>query len=178
MNAAGEKPVFVIKPRYIVSIVFLRSVFFYVFGAIFLSIVSMAFTAAFSGGNDEYFMKVIPLVVAVWTMLYLYFIFGMVPARYTASSYRFYSDRVEFEAGTLFSLTSRSIIYARIIETGCVKQFMQIPRGMGNITLKVAAAGANPGTQTTVLQDNLVMTDIENADASLEKIREIIQKKP
>jgi hypothetical protein len=48
---------------------------------------------------------------------------------------------------------------------------------MGNIVLKVAAAGTNPGPGNTLLMDNLVITDIEKADDNLEKIRELVQKK-
>lgn len=177
MFTSGEKPVLVIKPKYVFSIVVLRSIFFLFFGAAFLSIVSIGVTSMVSGGGDENFGKVIPVVVAVWTLMYLFFIFSLVPGRYAMSSYRFFSDRVEFEAGTVFSMQSRSITYARVIETGCMKQILQISRGMGNIVIKVAAAGVNPDAQNTVLQDNLTMTDIENADENLEKIRMIIKNK-
>lgn len=176
MSASGEKPVLVIKPKYVFSIIVLRSIFFLFFGAAFLSIASIIVTSIASGGGDEYFGIVIAVVVAVWTLMYLFCIFSLIPGRYAMSSYRFFSDRVEFEAGTLFSMQSRSIAYARIIETGCIKQMFQISRGMGNIVLKVAATGANPDAQGTVLQDNLTMTDIENADENLEKIREILKK--
>jgi hypothetical protein len=177
MATAGEKPELTIKPRYVISIIILRTIFFLLFGAAFFGIVSMGVASA-AGAGESSFGVVIPAVIAVWTMLYLIFIFGIVPGRYAMSSYRFYSDRVEFEAGTVFSMESRSIVYARIIETGCVKGMLQLPRGMGNIVLKVAAAGGVPGGQNTVLQDNLTMIDIENADENLEKIREIIKRKP
>jgi membrane protein YdbS with pleckstrin-like domain len=176
MTFAGEKPELIIKPKYVISLVFLRTVFFMFFGAVFFSIVSIGVTSA-AGGGDSAFFVVIPSVIAVWIMLYLIFMFGIVPGRYAMSSYRFYFDRVEFEAGTFFSMESRSIAYFIIIETGCVKQILQISRGMGNIFLKVAASGANPSAQGTVLQDNLTMTDIEDADANLEKIRKIMKRK-
>jgi uncharacterized membrane protein YdbT with pleckstrin-like domain len=177
MSTAGEKPELVIKPKYVISIIVMRTIFFLIFGAAFFSIAAMGVTSI-AGGGEEKFGIVIPSVVAAWAMLYLIFIFGIVPGRYRMSSYRFYSDRVEFEAGTVFSMQSRSIVYSRIIETACTKNILQIPRGMGNIVIKVAAAGANPGAQNTVLLDNLEMTDIENTDENLEKIREIIKKKP
>jgi membrane protein YdbS with pleckstrin-like domain len=174
---AGEKPEIVIKPKYVAYMILIRSVFFLFFGAAFLGIASLGVTSAVSGGSEQNFGTVVPAVIAAWTTLYLIFVFGIVPGRYKMSSYRFYTDRVEFEAGTLFSMESRSIVYARIIETGCVKGMLQMPKKMGNIVLKVAAAGANPGAQNTVLQDNLVMTDIENPDENLEKIRGIIAGK-
>ena len=130
-----------------------------------------------TGGGDDNFGRVIPVVMAMWTLLYIVYIFGMVPGLYANSSYSFYTDRLEYVSGTVFSMQSRSITYARIIETGCVKGMMQMPRGMGNIIIKVAAAGVNPGPQSTVLLDNLAMTDMENADENLGKIRELIQKK-
>jgi membrane protein YdbS with pleckstrin-like domain len=176
MNGSKEIPSLLIKPKYVFTIIFFRTVFFLIFGAVFLSIVSIGVTSM-AGGGDEQFGTVITAVVSAWAAVYFLVIFVIVPGRYGASSYRFYADRVEFESGTLFSLESRSIIYPRIIETGCVKQIFQIPRGMGNIVLKVAAAGTNPGPGNTLLMDNLVITDIEKADDNLEKIRGLVQKK-
>jgi|GEM_PF-2187893 membrane protein YdbS with pleckstrin-like domain len=174
MAAAGERPELVIKPKYVVSIVLLRTVFFYIFGAFFLSVAAIGVTSAF-GGGDANFVVVISVAAAIWTVLYLVVVFGLVPAMYRASSYRFFADRLEYEAGTVMSIQSRCVIYARVIETGCTKNLLQIPHGMGNIMIKVAAAGASPEAQSTVLLDNLTMTDIEKADENLEKIRELIK---
>jgi hypothetical protein len=176
MSTSAEKPVLVLKPKFVFSIVLFRTIFFLFFGAAFLSIASIG-VISMTGGGDDNFGRVIPVVIAVWTLLYLVYIFGLVPGLYANSSYRFYIDRVEYEAGTVLSMQSRSITYARIIETGCVKGMLQMPRGMGNIIIKVAAAGINPGAQSTVLLDNLTMTDMESADENLGKIRELIQKK-
>jgi hypothetical protein len=113
--------------------------------------------------------RVEPVINGIWFVLYMLFLLVFVPRRYLISSYRFYNDRVDYEAVTAFSMVGRSIDYARIIETGCVKGVMQFKRGMGNIILKVAAAGSNPGAQNMVLLDNLVLADIENIDENLEK---------
>lgn len=181
MAAIGENPELVLKPRFVPSIIILRTVIFYIFGAGFLSVAGIGLTVAVQGitgggSGEEDFRVVIPLVLAVWTLLYAYFLFFFVPGRYARSSYSFYADRVEYEAGMGFSLVSRAIVYGRVIETGAAKEVLQLSRGMGNIILKVAAAGSGPGPQNTLLLDNLVMRDLENVGENLEKIREIIKK--
>ena len=180
MAAIGENPVLVLKPKFVTSIIFLRTAVFYFFGAAFLSVLGIGAAVlvrglAGGGSGEEDFRVVIPAVIAVWTLLYLYFLLSFAPRRYAYSSYKFYPDRVECEAGMGWSLVSRAVVYARLIETGAAKEVLQLSRGMGNIVLKVAAAGANPGPQSTVLLDNLVLRDIENIEENLEKVREIIK---
>jgi hypothetical protein len=173
--AGGEKPDLVLKPKYVFSMILGRSVFFYFFGAAILSILGVG--AASLAGGDSHYPPIAIGINSVWLVLYLFLAGPFTSGRYAMSSYRFYPDRVEYDAVKILTMENRSVVYDRVVETGRTKGFLQAGRGMGNIVLKVAATAMATGPQGTILQDNLVLSDIENVDENLEKVRRIISKK-
>lgn len=173
---ANDRPVLELKPKYVFTVILVRAIFFLFFGAAFLSIAGLGVTSGLTGGSpDQYMPAVLMGINTVWGIIFIIFVGPFTSTLYNGASYRFFSDRLEYDAPGIMGMVSRSVTYDRIVETGRTKSALQMSANIGSIVLKVPAA-AGGSQQGTVLLDNLVLVDVPDVDAALEKLRATIKK--